>query len=285
MTREGEKRLPATASSTPPPRGGRQDTQQGGWKPSGPATARSRSVLPASSCARAMVTPTPAPTRRLRSTPRITDRLTHWATVAPERPLLARRMQHADGSRGDWRVVTYGEGACRRPASVGLLLDAAPASNDRWPSCPKTASNMRCWIRRDVRRRAIPCPRRRHIRWSARILKNCHCHRPSRRACLRRRIRALRTRHQRHRRRRHPGSFVTTWLPRSRTRQAPWWRWSTGWPPSPPPPSMPRTRRPGRDSIAKVPVHQRFRRCRRRWINTQRMLCANQQQRCGSRCR
>ena len=61
---------------------------------------------------------------------RITDRLTHWATVAPDRPFLARRMQNADGSRGDWRVVTYGE-ALSAARSIGQALLDAGASVDR----------------------------------------------------------------------------------------------------------------------------------------------------------
>ena len=62
--------------------------------------------------------------------PRITDRLTHWATLAPERPFLARRAQNADGTRGDWRVVTYGE-ALAAVRSIGQALLDAGASVDR----------------------------------------------------------------------------------------------------------------------------------------------------------
>ena len=35
---------------------------------------------------------------------RITDRLLHWAAVAPDRPLVAKRHQG-----GDWRRVSYAE--------------------------------------------------------------------------------------------------------------------------------------------------------------------------------
>ena len=40
---------------------------------------------------------------------RITDRLQHWAQVAPERMFMARREKLADGRTGDWRHVTYAQ--------------------------------------------------------------------------------------------------------------------------------------------------------------------------------
>ncbi|MEY3628032.1 MAG: feruloyl-CoA synthase [Limnohabitans sp.] len=40
---------------------------------------------------------------------RITDRLRHWAQVAPNRSLLARRVKQANGQLGDWRHVSFGE--------------------------------------------------------------------------------------------------------------------------------------------------------------------------------
>ncbi|MEJ8824667.1 feruloyl-CoA synthase [Variovorax humicola] len=40
---------------------------------------------------------------------RMTDRLAHWATVAPERTCIARRERLPDGSTGDWMRVTYAE--------------------------------------------------------------------------------------------------------------------------------------------------------------------------------
>ena len=40
---------------------------------------------------------------------RITDRLRHWAQVAPDRTLFARRVKLADGKLGDWHRVSFGE--------------------------------------------------------------------------------------------------------------------------------------------------------------------------------
>ncbi|MBL8339791.1 MAG: AMP-binding protein, partial [Rhodoferax sp.] len=53
---------------------------------------------------------------------RITDRLLHWAEVAPDRTWMARREHRADGSTGDWRAISYREAvdAARRIAQ-GLL--------------------------------------------------------------------------------------------------------------------------------------------------------------------
>jgi feruloyl-CoA synthase len=41
---------------------------------------------------------------------RMTDRFVHWASTDPARVFMARRMRHADGTLGDWRRITYGEG-------------------------------------------------------------------------------------------------------------------------------------------------------------------------------
>ncbi len=38
---------------------------------------------------------------------RMTDRLQHWAQVAPERSFMARREKLADGSSGDWQHLSY----------------------------------------------------------------------------------------------------------------------------------------------------------------------------------
>lgn len=40
---------------------------------------------------------------------RITDRLLHWARVAPERTWMAQRVRLADGSTGPWRHVSYAQ--------------------------------------------------------------------------------------------------------------------------------------------------------------------------------
>ncbi|HZV92756.1 MAG TPA: feruloyl-CoA synthase, partial [Caldimonas sp.] len=40
---------------------------------------------------------------------RITDRLLHWAEMVPDRTLVAKRVRNADGTRGDWRRVSYAE--------------------------------------------------------------------------------------------------------------------------------------------------------------------------------
>ena len=38
---------------------------------------------------------------------RMTDRLVHWATMAPNRTWAAQRVKNADGSRGDWRFPSH----------------------------------------------------------------------------------------------------------------------------------------------------------------------------------
>ncbi|HEY2257774.1 MAG TPA: feruloyl-CoA synthase [Variovorax sp.] len=59
---------------------------------------------------------------------RMTDRLAHWAQVAPDRTFMARRERLADGSTGDWVRLGYAD-ALRQARSIaqGLLergLDA-----------------------------------------------------------------------------------------------------------------------------------------------------------------
>ena len=52
---------------------------------------------------------------------RITDRLLHWAEVAPDRTLIARRERLADGSTGDWIRIGYAE-ALQKARSIGQAL-------------------------------------------------------------------------------------------------------------------------------------------------------------------
>ncbi len=52
---------------------------------------------------------------------RMTDRLLHWASVAPERTFMARRVRNADGSSGDWRHISYAE-ALASARSIGQAL-------------------------------------------------------------------------------------------------------------------------------------------------------------------
>jgi len=40
---------------------------------------------------------------------RMTDRLVHWATTAPQRLWMAQRTRNADGTKGDWKRITYGQ--------------------------------------------------------------------------------------------------------------------------------------------------------------------------------
>ncbi len=56
--------------------------------------------------------------------PRITDRLLHWAAEAPDRTFIAQRQRQADGSRGDWRRVSYAQAldAARRIGQALLNL-------------------------------------------------------------------------------------------------------------------------------------------------------------------
>ncbi|MDM0115048.1 feruloyl-CoA synthase [Variovorax sp. J22R133] len=52
---------------------------------------------------------------------RITDRLVHWAQVAPERTLVARRERLTDGSTGDWLRVSYAQ-ALEQARRIGQAL-------------------------------------------------------------------------------------------------------------------------------------------------------------------
>ena len=52
---------------------------------------------------------------------RLTDRLVHWAQTAPERTFMAQRVKNADGSKGDWRAISYGE-ALASARSIGQAL-------------------------------------------------------------------------------------------------------------------------------------------------------------------
>ncbi len=52
---------------------------------------------------------------------RMTDRLLHWAAVAPERTFIARREKLADGRTGDWIRVSYAE-ALRSARNIAQAL-------------------------------------------------------------------------------------------------------------------------------------------------------------------
>jgi feruloyl-CoA synthase len=54
---------------------------------------------------------------------RMADRLVHWAAEAPDRTFLAQRVKNADGTRGDWRHISYAQAldAARRIGQA--LLD------------------------------------------------------------------------------------------------------------------------------------------------------------------
>jgi feruloyl-CoA synthase len=52
---------------------------------------------------------------------RMTDRLLHWASAAPERTFMARRVRNADGSTGDWRHISYAE-ALQSARSIGQAM-------------------------------------------------------------------------------------------------------------------------------------------------------------------
>ena len=55
---------------------------------------------------------------------RLTDRLLHWAEHAPDRAFIARRVVHPDGTRGDWRQVTYREALTAARSISQALLDS-----------------------------------------------------------------------------------------------------------------------------------------------------------------
>jgi feruloyl-CoA synthase len=52
---------------------------------------------------------------------RLTDRFRHWAQTKPEQTFLARRRKLADGSRGDWERITFGQ-AWAQACSIAQAL-------------------------------------------------------------------------------------------------------------------------------------------------------------------
>ncbi len=52
---------------------------------------------------------------------RITDRLLHWAQVAPQRTWMARRQRMADGSSGDWLTISFTQ-ALQNARRIGQAL-------------------------------------------------------------------------------------------------------------------------------------------------------------------
>ncbi len=54
---------------------------------------------------------------------RLTDRFLHWAGVAPDRTVIAKRVRNADGSSGDWRRVSYAEALTAARGIAQALID------------------------------------------------------------------------------------------------------------------------------------------------------------------
>jgi len=54
---------------------------------------------------------------------RLTDRLLHWAQVAPQRSFMARRERRADGSTGDWQHLSYADALDAARCIGQALLD------------------------------------------------------------------------------------------------------------------------------------------------------------------
>ncbi|ODT30600.1 MAG: feruloyl-CoA synthase [Hydrogenophaga sp. SCN 70-13] len=54
---------------------------------------------------------------------RLTDRLVHWASAAPDRTFMARRAKNADGSTGDWVRLSYAEALDAARCIGQALLD------------------------------------------------------------------------------------------------------------------------------------------------------------------
>ena len=52
---------------------------------------------------------------------RMTDRLVHWARTAPDRSFMAQRVKIADGSKGEWRHISYAQ-ALASARSIGQAL-------------------------------------------------------------------------------------------------------------------------------------------------------------------
>jgi feruloyl-CoA synthase len=61
---------------------------------------------------------------------RLTDQLVHWAQTAPERTFLAQRVKNADGSKGDWRHISYAQ-ALDSARRIGQALLARGLSAER----------------------------------------------------------------------------------------------------------------------------------------------------------
>ena len=74
----------------------------------------------------------------------MTDRLVHWAEVAPDRTFIARRERSADGSTGDWLRAELRRGAAEaRAASARPCSTAASTPSARSRSSARTASSTR----------------------------------------------------------------------------------------------------------------------------------------------
>ncbi len=54
---------------------------------------------------------------------RITDRLVHWAGVAPDRTWMARRVHNTDGTTGDWRHVSFAQALASARSIAQALID------------------------------------------------------------------------------------------------------------------------------------------------------------------
>jgi feruloyl-CoA synthase len=54
---------------------------------------------------------------------RMADRLCHWADKAPARTFMARRVQHADGTPGDWRHLSYAQAWSGARSIAQSLID------------------------------------------------------------------------------------------------------------------------------------------------------------------
>ncbi len=54
--------------------------------------------------------------------PHMAERLLHWAREAPERTLFAQRQRLADGSKGEWQHLSYGEALAQARSIAQALL-------------------------------------------------------------------------------------------------------------------------------------------------------------------
>jgi len=61
---------------------------------------------------------------------RLTDRLVHWAQVAPDRTFMARRMRLDSGATGDWRHISYAQ-ALDSARRIGQTLLERGLSRER----------------------------------------------------------------------------------------------------------------------------------------------------------